>query len=95
MNIMNYKTIKNKQGTFQSTRYNMVQSFTCERCQSGKTAKVQVRWNQEDGVVKVICNGCYGFLCSQAKAKHKARHAKAKRVKAKHVKTKHDINALS
>ena len=64
---MKTKTVKNKEGTFQYTRHDTPNSFTCGRCQSDKTSKIQVRWLQAGNPDKVICNGCYGFLCSQAR----------------------------
>jgi transcription elongation factor Elf1 len=64
---MEKKTTKTSQGIMEYTRNDNSIEFTCERCNSLKKSKINVKWKTNDGTTKTICNGCYGLLLSKAK----------------------------
>ena len=42
------------------------QPFECFRCNTEKKSKLRYLWDTSEGI-RVICNSCYGFLCSLKK----------------------------
>ena len=64
---MNTKTTKFSQGLLTFTRNEVSSEFNCERCNSVKKSKIIVKWKDNSGSEKTICNGCYGLLLSKEK----------------------------
>jgi transcription elongation factor Elf1 len=64
---MNTKTTNFLQGILEYTRNDNSIEFTCERCNSVKKSKIVVKWKDNEGETKTICNGCYGNLLSKEK----------------------------
>ena len=64
---MNTKITKNIHGIFTYTRYSELTEFNCDRCNLVKKSKILVKWEDNSGNVKTICNGCYGLLLSKEK----------------------------
>lgn len=55
------------QGVLTFTRNEVSTEYTCERCNSVKKSKIVVKWKDNSGNEKTICNGCYGLLLSKEK----------------------------
>jgi len=64
---MKTKTIKFSQGTLNYSRNENSIEFHCGRCNSDKKSKIVVKWLTNEGITKIICNGCYGLLLSKEK----------------------------
>jgi len=64
---MKTQTTKFSQGVLEYTRNDDSIEFNCERCNSVKTSKIVVKWKDNSGNEKTICNGCYGLLLSKEK----------------------------
>ena len=64
---MNTKITKNINGIFTYTRNTELTEFNCDRCNSVKKSKILVKWKDNSGNEKTICNGCYGLLLSKEK----------------------------
>ena len=64
---MTAKTTKFSPGVLEYTRNDNSIEFTCERCNSVKKSKIVVKWKDNEGIIKTICNGCYGNLLSKEK----------------------------
>lgn len=61
------KKTKFAQGFLTFVRNDFSTEFTCERCNSVKKSKIVVKWKSNEGITKIICNGCYGLLLSKEK----------------------------
>ena len=64
---MSSKIKKNAQGKLFYSKNEVAIEFTCERCNSIKKSKTVVKWKENNGNEKTICNGCYGFLLELGK----------------------------
>lgn len=64
---MKAETTKNTLGIFTYTRSVELTEFNCEKCNSVKKTKILVKWKDNTGLEKTICNGCYGLLLSKEK----------------------------
>lgn len=58
------QTTRNALGTFTHVRAISVSTFVCSRCHKQKTSKTTIEWTTSEGAQNLLCNGCYGFLCS-------------------------------
>lgn len=56
------KTTKNEVGHFIFYREENSMEYVCDRCLRPKITKVRVQWTDRSGVIRNICNGCYGTL---------------------------------
>ena len=50
---------------FQLLRTDTIRAFYCVRCLTKKKSKITVNWTNQEGLTKMICNGCYGYLLSK------------------------------
>ena len=64
---MKSKTTKISEGILFYTRHDAIKEFTCEKCNSLKKSKIVVKWKDNNGNEKTLCNGCYGLLLSKEK----------------------------
>ncbi len=62
--MANEKVVTNEHGRFVFVRENLSKKFVCDRCLQPKVSKIQVEWTNKQGIIKQICNGCYGRLVS-------------------------------
>lgn len=62
---MKSTTGKTDIGIFLIEHADKINEFYCERCSTNKKSKITVNWTNQEGLTKVICNGCYGYLLSK------------------------------
>lgn len=46
-------------------RHEVTQIFDCARCEKRKASKLVAKWDRA-GVVRMVCNGCYGEMLAKA-----------------------------
>eukprot|EP00956_Cyclotella_meneghiniana_P040457 scaffold195972_cov46-Cyclotella_meneghiniana.AAC.1 len=54
--------------------------FDCFRCNASKKSKLRYEWSTSEGI-KIVCNGCHGFLCSLSKDDSRTKKRSSKRFK--------------